>query len=209
MKGKIRICFLIFLQIFFHRGIAQNNGIRFNIVEDINGKPLGKITSITQDPYGYMWFAGQDAQCLYRYDGNRWVIYKRDNLNQNPRGGNSTETVYADDKGLVWIGFGGDGLDQLNPVTGIFKHYRHIQNDTGSLGSNGVSVIFRDHQGRLWVGTDNGLDRLDEKNGKFFHYRNEPRNPRSLSSNVVRAIYEDRKGIIWIGTGFPWFKQNP
>jgi signal transduction histidine kinase/ligand-binding sensor domain-containing protein len=209
MKGIIQICFLIFLQISFHTGIAQNTGIRFNLVEGINGKPLGKITAITQDPHGYMWFAGQDAQCLYRYDGSRWVIYKRDNLNPNTLGGNSPETVFADDKGLVWIGYGGDGVDQLNPATGIFKHYRHLQNDGGSLCSNTVSVVFGDRQGRLWVGTDNGLDRLDEKTGKFIHYRHEPGNPRSLSSNSVRAIYEDHKGVIWVGTGWPWFRIDP
>ena len=79
-----------------------------------------------------------------------------------------------------------------------------MQNDPGSLSDDSVSIILRDHQGILWVGTHNGLDRLDEKTGKFIHYRNEPGNPRSLSSNAVRAIYEDRRGVIWIGTGLYW-----
>ncbi len=96
------------------------------------------------------------------------------------------------------------GLDQYNPATGIFKHYRHVQNDSGSLSIGIVTVILRDHQGILWVGTHNGLDRLDEKTGKFIHYRNEPGNPRSLSSNHVRAIYEDHRGVLWIGTGLYW-----
>ena len=106
---------------------------------------------------------------------------------------------------MIWIG--GNGLDEYNPATGIFKHYRHVQNDSGSLGGF-VNVVLKDHQGRLWVGTSTGLDRLDEKTGKFLHYRNEPGNPRSLSSNDVRAIYEDHMGAIWVGTGFPFFPPD-
>ena len=103
---------------------------------------------------------------------------------------------------MIWIGQ--DGLDQYDPATGIFKHYRHTENDSGSLVANNVSAILEDHQGRLWVGSGNGLDRLDEKTGKFLHYRNIPGDPKSLSNNTVRSIYEDHSGVLWVGTGFPW-----
>ena len=203
MKRKITISIFLIFQVFFHAGIAQSNELKFNLVEGPNGKQLGNINAITQDPHGYMWFAGQSAQCLYRYDGNRMISFRQDTLNPNSLGGTNLETVYADDSGMIWVGFAG-GLDQFNPATGIFKHYRNVSDDTSSLNIGIVTVILRDHQGILWVGTHNGLDRLDEKTGKFFHYRNEPGNPRSLSSNNVRAIYEDRKGVIWIGTGLYW-----
>ena len=203
MKIKITITAALFLQLIFLSGTAQNNDLKFNLVEGPNGKPLGKINAITQDPHGYMWFLGQDEKCVYRYDGNRMVSFRHDDSNPKSLGTTSLETIYADNSGMIWIG--GDGLlDQFNPATGIFKHYRHIQNDSSSLSGDVVSIILKDHQGRLWVGTHNGLDRLDEQTGKFFHYRNEPGNRRSLSSNAVRAIYEDRKGVIWIGTGFYW-----
>ncbi len=207
---------IIFFQVIFHCVIAQDNDIRFNLVEGTNGKPLGRITAITQDPHGYMWFAGSKEKCLYRYDGNRMISFRQDSLNPNSLGGTDLKTVYADDVGMIWIGFGDvfgikahSGLDQFNPATGIFKHFRHEKDDPGSLSSNGVNVILKDRQGRFWVGTGNGLDRLDGKTGKFFHYRNEPGNPASLSSNVVREIYEDRQGVIWIGTGrYPWLKMD-
>jgi signal transduction histidine kinase/ligand-binding sensor domain-containing protein len=212
MKFKINITAIILLLVILQHGTAQNNNeLKFNLVEGVNGKLLGNITAITQDPHGYMWFAGQGAECLYRYDGNRMISFKHDALNPNSLGGTNLETVYADDSGMIWVGFGDHpkgGLDQFNPATGISKHYRNLPNDPGSLSIGVVTVIIRDHQGILWVGTHNGLDRLDEKTGKFIHYRNEPGNPRSLSSNNVRAIYEDRKGDLWIGTGLYWENHN-
>jgi ligand-binding sensor domain-containing protein len=205
MKFKITITAIIFLLVILQHGTAQNNDLKFNLVEGSNGKPLGNITAITQDPHGYMWFSGQSAQCLYRYDGNRMISFRHDDANPNSLGGTNLETVYADGSGMIWVGFGDGGLDQFNPATGVFKHYRHVPNDL-SIGI--VTVILRDHQGILWVGTHNGLDRLYEKTGKFVHYRNEPGNPRSLSSNNVRAIYEDRRGVLWIGTGLYWEDKN-
>src|SRR5436190_13492650 len=126
MKVKIVIPAVLFFQLIFLFGIAQNNELKFNLVEGPNGKLLGNITAITQDPHGYMWFAGQHAECLYRYDGNRMISFRHDDANPNSLGGTGLETVYADDSGMIWIGFGDNpkgGLDQFNPATGIFKHY--------------------------------------------------------------------------------------
>jgi len=207
MNFKITITAIILLVLIFKNGAAQNNNLKFNLVKGINGKPLGKITAITQDPHGYMWFCGQGDKCIYRYDGNRIISFRQDSLNSNTLGMTNLETMYADDSGIIWIG--GDGLDQYNPATGIFKHYKHIEHDPGSLVDNHVSTILKDRQGRLWVGTLRGLDRLNEKTGKFIHYRNEPGNPKSLSDNVVNTIYEDHRGVIWIGTGWRWFNYHP
>ena len=54
------------------------------------------------------------------------------------------ETVYADDSGMIWVGLVKDGLDQFNPVTGIFKHYRHVPNDPGSLS---IGYSYRNFKG--------------------------------------------------------------
>jgi class 3 adenylate cyclase/ligand-binding sensor domain-containing protein len=209
MKFKIIITPIILLLVIVQHGVAQNNELKFNLVEGVNGTLLGNITAITQDRNGYMWLAGQGAGSLYRYDGNRMISFRHDTLNPNSLGGTNPETVYADnDSGVIWIGFndkGDIGLDQFNPATGIFKHYGRA---TNGLSPGSVNVILRDRKGILWVGTNNGLDRLDEKTGKFIHYRNIPGNSRSLSSNNVRAIYGDRRGDLWIGTGAYWDPNN-
>ena len=203
MKEKFLIAVFILFHAFPLGILAQSAEIKFNLVEGNNGERLGQINSITQDPHGYMWFSGQGAKCIYRYDGVRMIAYKPDSLKlKSPiPGENRLETVYADTNGMIWVGFY-EGMELFNPATGIFKPFVHDSSDPGSLSAGIISAILRDHLGRLWVGTGNGLDRLDEKTGKFVHYRNEPGNPSSLSNNVVRSIYEDRKGVLWIGTGF-------
>jgi len=86
MNFKITITLIILLALIFKNGAAQNNDLKFNLVKGINGKPLGKITAIAQDPHGYMWFCGQGDECIYRYDGNRMISFRHDSLNTNSLG---------------------------------------------------------------------------------------------------------------------------
>ena len=66
------------------------------------------------------------------------------------------------------------------------------------LSQSVVNVIYQDHKGYLWFGTQDGLNRYDGYT--FTIYKNEPGNPNSLSNNTVQALYEDASGSLWIGT---------
>ena len=206
MKLKKAGYIMFLLLVVIRMGHAQNAELKFHLIEGPDGQPLGKIRNITQDPHGYMWFSGEGAKCIYRYDGIRITAFRHDESNPNSLGGNFINSIYADDAGVIWVGMN-EGLDRFEPATGVFQHFRNDPNDPTSL-SAGANPILRDRQGRLWVGTDKGLDQLDEKSGKFIHYRNEPGNPKSLSSNVVWNLYEDRQGVLWIATGFPFYNKE-
>ncbi len=201
MKIKIGIIVIILLSV-AKESETQSTNLKFSLITGTDGKPLGKIRNMTQDQYGYMWFSGEDKKCVYRYDGVRTVTYKHDANNPNSPGDININSVYADKDGKIWIGHQ-SGLDQLNPATGIFKHYRYLVNNPDSI-LGGANSLLRDRENRFWIGTDNGLDLLDEKTGKFIHYQNVSGDSRSLSCNRVWNIYEDHQGVIWIGTGYPW-----
>jgi signal transduction histidine kinase/ligand-binding sensor domain-containing protein len=208
MVGNMKKGVWFVLQLIICTGFAQVHELKFNLVEGEGGNPLGKITSIVQDTYGYMWFAGESERCLYRYDGIRMVKFIKDDKDPNSLGGSRIFCLAAADSGGIWIGFHGDGLDYYNPTTGGFTHYRHDPNDPQSIASDHVDCILQDSRGRILVGTD-GMDVMEGKSGKFKHYRNDPGDPGSLSNNVVNRICEDHQGVIWVGTGFPFYIQVP
>jgi ligand-binding sensor domain-containing protein/signal transduction histidine kinase len=67
----------------------------------------------------------------------------------------------------------------------------------------GVSAIFQDRAGRVWLGTQGGLLRFDDL--KLFTTRD------GLSSDDVRAIAEDPEGSLWVGTeggGLNWLRDG-
>ena len=201
--------FFCFFILICSSSVAQIQKVRFNLVEGVNGVTVGKITGITQDPQGYMWFADQTQTCITRFDGYRMTSFRNDPSNPNSLGGTYPECILADSSGVIWVGFYGMGLDRFDPETNTFTHYRHQPDDPNSLSNDSVTAILIDHKGIVWIGNYGGLDRLDPGTGKFTHYRYDANDETSLSHNRIRSLYEDREGTLWVGTGVPFDIGQP
>jgi signal transduction histidine kinase/ligand-binding sensor domain-containing protein len=208
MKLFLSTCIVICFLLPAINSSAQVKQVKFNAVTETNGVTLGKINSIVQDKYGFMWFADQDNQSIVRYDGNHMTRYPHDPGNPNSLGGIHPECLATDSLGNIWIGFFGMGLDKFDPITGLYTHFRNDSSNGSSLSNDVVSSVLVDHLGNVWVGTSGGLDLLDQKTGTFKHYRHNENDSASLSYNVVRALYEDRAGELWVGTGFFFNDKN-
>ncbi|AKD04052.1 sensor histidine kinase [Pontibacter korlensis] len=180
---------LIFTKVPLDRDTGLDNG-------------LGLIAGITQDKQGFLWLATHSG--LYRYDGYTLTTYNNQRFEVNSLADNRLESIQADRNGTIWIGFWAAGLDNYNPKTGKFTHYRHNPHDPKSLSDDLVTAILQDRQGNVWVGTHKGLNLFHPKTGTFTRYQHDPNNPSSLSDNKIRALYEDKQGTIWVGTGSPW-----
>ncbi|MGD0206239.1 MAG: two-component regulator propeller domain-containing protein [Verrucomicrobiota bacterium] len=109
--------------------------------------------------------------------------------------GSNAWAVLVDRQQQVWVGTRDEGLFQFQT--------NHFQPAPGAeiLGQQ-IFVLFEDHQGWLWAGTQNGLARWNGEDWKIFT------TPDGL---VVRAIVEDAEGSLWIGTesrGLVFFKAG-
>jgi PAS domain S-box-containing protein len=93
-----------------------------------------------------------------------------------------------------------NGLDLLDPATGVFTHFPHDPEDPSSLSENTVYALHIDPEGVLWVGTFGGLNRFDRETSTFTRYLNNPQDPNSLGANPVFAIANDPAGTLWVGT---------
>ncbi|QDK81578.1 hypothetical protein EXU85_24390 [Spirosoma sp. KCTC 42546] len=160
-----------------------------------------RLTTIAQDQQGYIWLGGMG---LYRFDGHRFTAYLHDPTNSNSLAGDKAEVVYCDRQGYIWIGLMGEGLDRLDPATGIFTHYRHDPRNPSSLSHDEVTTLLEDKSGNLWIGTHGGLNRLNRRTGQFTRFLHDQANPTSLSNDQIRVLYEDRHNVLWIGTGSEW-----
>src|SRR5215216_817420 len=170
----------------------------FTLVNDVPENIGSQILGMTQDAQGFLWLSTQRG--LFRYDGHSYTAYHHEVLNQHSPSQDNIECVTADSAGYIWMSPQWQGLDRLDPATGIFTHFRHDRNNPASLGNDSVMTLLTDHEGTLWIGTYQGLDRLDKGSTQFVHYRHDPKDTASLSFRAVRSIYEDREGTIWVGT---------
>ncbi len=62
--------------------------------------------------------------------------------------------------------------------------------------SRNINTIFEDHQGRIWLGTDNGLLKLDLETEEIKRWTSKE----GLTSNYVLDLEEDNYGNLWLGT---------
>jgi signal transduction histidine kinase/ligand-binding sensor domain-containing protein len=114
---------------------------------------------------------------------------------------NNVVQVLKDHTGITWIATFGGGMCSYNPATKKFKRYPFINNNghqtvQGKLDDDQALMIFEDHAGTVWVGTNNGgLNHYDRSSDTFISsYRPQD------GTSCVQAITEDNKGRLWIGT---------
>ncbi len=75
--------------------------------------------------------------------------------------------------------------------------FQRISLESG-LSQAAVNVIVQDHQGFLWMGTQEGLNRYDGY--EFTVSVHDPSVVSSLSHDSVRTIVVDGDGVLWVGT---------
>ena len=75
------------------------------------------------------------------------------------------------------------------------------------LPSNSILDIAQDHEGYIWLATEDGLVRYDGYT--FLTYSNIPEDSTSLSQNRVEKLFVDFKGDVWIGSKSGLDRYNP
>src|SRR5690606_33191286 len=122
----------------------------------------------------------------------------------NSLSGNMVYEVFVDSQERVWIGTQGDGLTLYLPEQNRFVRYKATK-ETHTLQHNEIETITEDHDGTIWVGSDNGLSKFTDANKRipdnhFENFQHEPQDPNSLLSNSIKIVYVDSKNSLWAGS---------
>lgn len=162
---KSLLPYLLSLLLLLDTNLIPAQQLAFNKVVPPFGGFRGYIGGIAQDNNGFIWIATSSG--LYKYDGYRFKLYTRNYSNLSSLSSSHLETVYADRKGVIWIGTFSDGLNRFDPATGVFTHFKHDPDHPGSLSNDNVRTILEDRTGRLWVGTWGALTDLIQRQMSF------------------------------------------
>ena len=162
------------------------------------------VTDIFQDKEGFIWvgtFAG-----LNRYDGQEVKEFTPDPRNPASISGIRVFSIEDDDRGNLWVGTTGKGLNFYDRSTNTFSVLTHDPQDPESLPANTINHIIVDAKKRIWVGTSDGLSVMDSytpgQKARFRHVRfDRPGQPVFVSS-----MFEDRSGAIWLSARSTLYK---
>ena len=157
---------------------------------------------IIQDKKGNIWIATWEG--IFRYDGKSFT-----NITKKVSSARFF-SVLEDRKGNLWFGSIGSGVYRYDG-----KSFRNFTTKDG-LAGDGVTCIYEDKRGIIWLGTASGASRYDGKSfqnlkmtegpppsdadsvhGSAYQH---PLPDRSWMHNDVNAIIEDKTGKLWFGT---------
>jgi len=148
-----------------------------------DGLPEETVQAFAQTPDGYLWVGTSGG--LLRFDGARFHLFAHENT--PAFGENSVFCLLAGRKGSLWIGTDGSGLIEWR--NGVFHSLPAEKGQTADF----VRALAEDHNGLLWVATDDGL--FWAKDGHMVRADK----PLGLPEFNVHAVLEDRTGRIWVG----------
>lgn len=133
-----------------------------------NYRPPGtdpKYLALAEDSRHDLWLATH-VDGLQRFDPGRGEFFTY------PAGGvagtlsnGRVNAVHVSRRGIVWAGTQ-NGLDALDPATGIVRNFR----SGDGLPGNAVSCILEDDRDGIWLGTNNGISRLETATGEFLNF---------------------------------------
>ncbi len=194
-KACLRAAFLIcWLASLATHSAAERLPIK--IFTSADGLGSGFINSLMRDSRGFLWVCTRDG--LSRFDGSRFVTYQIGDNGAPP----GIEQILETHTGVYWISTTG-GLFRFDPAAPLKASESKLTDRTtlkAEFISNDRGVLFEDHAGNLWLGSDD-LYRLIEKESKRGFEKSElslPPHPLNLSG--IAAISEGQDGSFWILT---------
>lgn len=151
---------------------------------------------------GRVWIGTEDGG-LSLYDP------ESDTFEHYMSGGKPGDVSYNNIHGLLmdddrlWIGTYSHGLDIMDLSTRkVIKHYNKTE-DKNSICDNSIFSIYKDHSGRVWIGTLYGLCYYNPESDDFTRVS-------SLGNIFVSDILQTKDGMIWVGAlGGGLFRFNP
>jgi PAS domain S-box-containing protein len=151
------------------------------------------VGAIYEDRQGILWIGTPEALNALDRKTGRYTSYRR---TAGPAANTDVITIREDRSGNIWAGTYNHGLLRLDRRTGKFQTYRHNAADPYSLSNDIVTRLLVDHDGTLWVATNDGLNRFNAATGRFTVYKPDP--PRRIVDYL--ELVEDQKGALWLGT---------
>ncbi len=145
----------------FGQDVLRYEGMSFQNLSIQQGLSQVSANTIVQDRKGFIWIGTQDG--LNRYDGHEVRVFRHDDGNPNSLVRDFIQALAEDSRGHLWIGTKGKGVDEYDPLTGIFLHHRPVNANAGKSALDIRALAVAGDE--LLVGTLQGMFFVDLNGG--------------------------------------------
>src|SRR6266481_3564830 len=150
----------------------------------VNDGAPSEISALAQTEDGYLWIGS--PQGLFRFDGVKFEEYKPQPGVELPSHG--IYSLMATPDGGLWIAFAPTGLGFLRD--GFLTLFTRPE----ELPDSQIHSLARDHEGRIWAGTETGL--VLREGSRWIPIGHDW----NFAPEVIRNLFVDREGTLWVAT---------
>ncbi|WP_159039915.1 hybrid sensor histidine kinase/response regulator transcription factor [Christiangramia fulva] len=161
------------------------------------------INILYVDSKNNLWIGTRRGLKILKNDGKVLSLSK----SKAPSFGLSDDEILSlqeDRNGQMWIGTRNGGLNILDIKSlnskKLLNRWYLPDNSGKSVFNRTVSVIFRDKQGNMWLGTPTGINFVNPKGEKIQLLTHQNLKGHSLSHDRIGSIAKADKNKVWIGT---------
>lgn len=170
----------------FAAGTIQYGNVRFKHLDGSDGLPHNTVYSITQDDYGFMWFATAGGLC--RYDGYDVTVFLHKEGDSSSLRHDFVRNLYNDPyRQSIWISTE-TGVCRYDYGEDIFCSY-----DIEGNRSDNVRFLVTGKEHGLLAVCSNGIFRYDAGKDVFEPFIRRP-------GHVFYTAAEDSSSMLWITT---------
>jgi signal transduction histidine kinase/ligand-binding sensor domain-containing protein len=155
------------------------------------GVPFRQLGALTIDSTDSLWLTAADGIARWKSGDSQSYLPSGLHSARNLAG---VAAIMAESDGSILVGISliGPGLGLQRLVNGTWSKEAFAGFDGGKIQ---VSVLLRDRDNALWIGTLNeGIYRIHD--GRIDHFEEND----GLSGNAVTGFFEDIEGNIWVAT---------
>ncbi|MCE7043225.1 hybrid sensor histidine kinase/response regulator transcription factor [Dyadobacter sp. CY312] len=184
----------------------DENGFRFEQITVDEGLAHSDAMAVIQDNDGFVWIGTNNG--INRYDG--YELKKYDLVNNHQRGlsSNRIRAMHIARSGRMWVGTEHTGLFYYDPYADSFKNVEELATDLSLkpllalINRTSVRTIVSDHEGRIWIGTQDYCVFVISMNGegKVTAIERIRLGVSGVTDPDIMSLQADGNGRMWIGT---------
>lgn len=158
--------------------------------------PIKTLCSVSPNEL-YIGTDGKGVKFLNN-NGQEITDYFFDNIYFNSET-SKVHSILKDNADNLWLAIYQKGVVMIPSQTNGFKYIGHKSIDKNIIGSSCITSFCRDHEGILWIGTDNdGIYSITENFTPKVHFSSTD-NEHSVPSTIL-SLYEDSDRNLWFGS---------
>lgn len=178
----------------FFKGLFIRNGekTRNYMAENTPWIKSNSIHALCEDSKGRLWVGTSVGLSMMDHEGRGHYIAKLKAGGKDLSREMFQSLIESGTDGHIWAGTKDAGLLRINPDN---MQVELFSMENGKVNSNDIQCIYRDSNGRMWIGTE-GAGLSIYEGGKFISVNDAV----GLPLETVYSLQEDDMGRLWAGT---------